>query len=92
MNATLIPIQPSKRPLRRLAAGAFHRPSREIQPATTPLSPQTPSLPVPDPANDATREKQIPFRKAGFKDAEVSVVSREAKAPHFQTVLATARK
>ena len=25
---------------------------------------QTPSLPVPDPANDATREKQIPFRWA----------------------------
>ena len=24
---------------------------------------QTPSLPVPDPANDATREKQIPFSK-----------------------------
>jgi hypothetical protein len=23
---------------------------------------QTPSLPVPRPANDATREKQIPFR------------------------------
>ena len=67
MNATLIPIQPSKRPLRRLAAGAFHRPSREIQPATTPLSPQTPSLPVPDPANDATREKQIPFRNSSFR-------------------------
>ena len=32
------------------------------------------------------------IEKAGFKDAEVSVVSREAKAPHFQTVLATARK
>ena len=68
MNATLIPIQPSKRPLRRLAAGAFHRPSREIHPATTPLSPQTPALPGPRPANDAndandaTREKQIPFR------------------------------
>lgn len=29
---------------------------------------------------------------AGFKDAEVSVVTREARAPHFQTVLATARK
>lgn len=29
---------------------------------------------------------------AGFRDTEVSVVSREAKAPHFQTVLATARK
>ena len=32
------------------------------------------------------------IEKAGFKDAEVSVVSREAKAPHFQTLLATARK
>ena len=32
------------------------------------------------------------LEKAGFKDVEVSVVSREAKAPHFQTVLATARK
>lgn len=32
------------------------------------------------------------IEKAGFKDAEVSVVSREARAPHFQTVLATARK
>ncbi len=32
------------------------------------------------------------IEKAGFKDVEVSVVSREAKAPHFQTVLATARK
>ena len=31
MNATLIPIETSKRPLRRLAAGAFHRPSREKQ-------------------------------------------------------------
>ncbi len=30
--------------------------------------------------------------KAGFRDAEVSVVSREARAPHFQVVLATARK
>lgn len=32
------------------------------------------------------------IEKAGFKDVEVSVVSREAKAPHFQTVLATARR
>jgi ubiquinone/menaquinone biosynthesis C-methylase UbiE len=32
------------------------------------------------------------IERAGFKDVEVSVVSREAKAPHFQTVLATARK
>lgn len=32
------------------------------------------------------------IEKAGFKDAEVSVVSRETKAPHFQTLLATARK
>jgi ArsR family transcriptional regulator len=32
------------------------------------------------------------MEKAGFKDAEVSVVSREVKAPHFQTVLATGRK
>ncbi len=32
------------------------------------------------------------MEKAGFKDAEVSVVSRETRAPHFQTVLATARK
>ncbi len=32
------------------------------------------------------------IEKAGFKDAEVSVVSRETRAPHFQTVLATARK
>ncbi len=30
--------------------------------------------------------------KAGFREAEVSVVSREARAPHFQVVLATARK
>lgn len=30
--------------------------------------------------------------RAGFRDAEVSVVSREARAPHFQTVLATAKK
>lgn len=30
--------------------------------------------------------------KAGFRDVEVSVVSREERAPHFQTVLATARK
>ena len=28
-----------------------------------PAKEQTPSLPVPRPANDATREKQIPFRK-----------------------------
>ncbi len=32
------------------------------------------------------------IERAGFRDAEVSVVSREARAPHFQTVLATARK
>ena len=32
------------------------------------------------------------IEKAGFKDVEFSVVSREAKAPHFQTVLAAARK
>lgn len=32
------------------------------------------------------------IEKAGFRDAEVSVVSREARAPHFQVVLATARK
>ena len=29
---------------------------------------------------------------AGFVDAEVSVVDRETQAPHFQTVLAIARK
>ena len=62
MNRTVIPVQPSKRPLRRLATGVFHSPSRGNQPVTTPLSPQTPSLPVPEPANDATRKKQIPFR------------------------------
>jgi ArsR family transcriptional regulator len=32
------------------------------------------------------------IEKAGFQDADVSVVSRETRAPHFQTVLATARK
>jgi ubiquinone/menaquinone biosynthesis C-methylase UbiE len=32
------------------------------------------------------------IEKAGFKDVEVSVVSRETRAPHFQTVLAAARK
>ncbi len=32
------------------------------------------------------------IEKARFRDAEVSVVSREVRAPHFQTVLATARK
>jgi len=32
------------------------------------------------------------IEKAGFKEVEVSVVSRELKAPHFQTVLAVARK
>lgn len=32
------------------------------------------------------------IEKAGFKDAEVTVVSRETRAPNFQTVLATARK
>lgn len=32
------------------------------------------------------------IEKAGFKGVEVSVVSREAKAPHFQTLLATARR
>jgi ubiquinone/menaquinone biosynthesis C-methylase UbiE/DNA-binding transcriptional ArsR family regulator len=32
------------------------------------------------------------IEKAGFREAEVSVVSREAAAPHFQTLLATARK
>ena len=34
-----LPRSALKRPLRRLAAGAFHRPSRGIQPAPTPLSP-----------------------------------------------------
>jgi ArsR family transcriptional regulator len=32
------------------------------------------------------------IERAGFRDAEVAVVSREARAPHFQTLLATARK
>ena len=32
------------------------------------------------------------IEKAGFRDAEVSVISREARAPHFQTILATARR
>ncbi len=32
------------------------------------------------------------IEKAGFRDAEVAVISRESRAPHFQTVLATARK
>lgn len=32
------------------------------------------------------------IEKAGFRDAEVSVVSREARAPHFQTILASATK
>lgn len=32
------------------------------------------------------------IERAGFRDGEVSVVSREARAPHFQTILATARK
>ena len=31
---------------------------------------QTPSLPVPRPANDATREKQIPFRKVKGRPAK----------------------
>jgi hypothetical protein len=31
------------------------------------------------------------IEKAGIKDVEDWVVSREAKAPHFLTVLATAR-
>ncbi len=29
---------------------------------------------------------------AGFKDDEISVVAREEQPPHFQTVLAAARK
>ncbi len=32
------------------------------------------------------------IENAGFREAEVAVVSREAAAPHFQTLLATARK
>jgi ArsR family transcriptional regulator len=32
------------------------------------------------------------IEKAGFREVEVSVVSRETRAPHFQTVLATAQK
>jgi ArsR family transcriptional regulator len=30
--------------------------------------------------------------ETGFRDAEISVVSREAQAPHLQTILATASK
>lgn len=56
MNRALIPIQPSKRPLWRLAAGAFQDPSRGNRHATTPLSPETPAPPIPEPANDAPRE------------------------------------
>lgn len=32
------------------------------------------------------------LREAGFQDAEVSIVDREAEAPHFQTLLAIAQK
>ena len=32
------------------------------------------------------------LHEAGFVDAEVSVVDREAEAPHFQTLLAIAQK
>ena len=41
--------------------GAVHPSSLKFNASTAPLSPQTPSFPVPDPANDATRGKQIPF-------------------------------
>ena len=46
--------------------GAFHPFSLKFNPSTAPLSPQTPSLPAPDPANDATREKHIPFSQIPF--------------------------
>ena len=32
------------------------------------------------------------LREAGFQDAEVSIVDREAEAPHFQTLMAIAQK
>jgi len=48
--------------VRNLCLGAVHHSSLEFQPSSAPLSPQTPSLPVPRPANDAAREKQIPLR------------------------------
>lgn len=34
---------------------------------------KTPSLPVPDPGNDATREKQIPFRNGLARDQALAV-------------------
>ena len=66
MNATRIPIQPSKRPVRSHTTSAFHPSPLKFHPSTAPLSPQTPSLPVSDPANDATREKQIPFSRVSW--------------------------
>ena len=54
--------------VRNLCLGAVHHSSLEFQPSSAPLSPPTPvsprspSLPVPRPANDAAGEKQIPLR------------------------------
>ncbi len=41
---------------------------------------QTPSLPVPRPANDATREKQIPFRSGPPKAKSPKQNPRKAKS------------
>ena len=49
--------------VRNLCLLAVHHFSLKFQPFPAPVSPQTPALPVPYPANDATREKQIPFRQ-----------------------------
>ena len=39
------------------------------------LSPHTPSLPGPEPANDATRKKQIPFRKKQIPFRQAAICS-----------------
>ncbi len=62
MNCHLIPCRTPKLTPRCHGAQLISPFSFIIHPSHTRRFPQTPSLPVPDPANDATRKKQIPFR------------------------------
>ena len=50
---------------------------------------QTPSLPVPDPANDATREKQIPFRRKKFALQALTAAALTVSAGASHAVLIT---
>ena len=68
--------------VRNLCLLAGHHSSLKFQPSSAPLSPQTPSLPVPRPANDATREKQIPFRNSAPQWVSMGISGRVIPASH----------